>query len=335
MQQIQQKKYVFGHFNADIKEQLLAEKAILCIDENVFQQHEQLFKDFYKIILPSGEAHKNQHTVHQIYNELIAFEADRSTLLVGIGGGVATDITGFVAATYMRGLRCGFIPTTLLAQVDASIGGKNGIDIGVYKNLVGTFLQPEFVFFDTHFLRTLPQQEWINGCAEMIKHACIQDEQLFALLQQHVLTDLQANEKLLLDIIQKNVFIKKRIIEKDPFEKGERKLLNFGHTLGHAIENTYQLFHGQAVAIGMYFACQLSQHLSTFSTKETQQVQNLIHQYHLPHIYSYDIEKIFSILKMDKKRERNDIHFVLLERIGKAHTHKISINDLHDFLAQS
>ena len=175
-------------------------------------------------------------------------------MLVGIGGGVITDLTGYVAAIYMRGLSFGFVPTSILAMVDAAIGGKNGIDVGVYKNIIGTIRQPQFLLYDYSLLKSLPQSEWVNGFAEIVKHACIKDARLFNTLRQNSIRSYQRNSKELGALIKKNVHIKASVVQADEFEKGERRLLNFGHTLGHAIENIYKMPHGHAISIGMVAA---------------------------------------------------------------------------------
>jgi 3-dehydroquinate synthase len=158
----------------------------------------------------------------------------------------------------MRGIRFGFVPTSILAMVDASIGGKNGIDVGTYKNMVGLIRQPEFLLYDYSFLKSLPKAEWINGFAEIIKHACIKDASMFRLLEAYKLNDFQKDKTLLNKLIQRNALLKSKVVVEDEFETGDRKLLNFGHTFGHAIENTYQLPHGHAVAVGMVMACMIS-----------------------------------------------------------------------------
>ena len=176
---------------------------------------------------------------------------------------MVTDITGYAASVYMRGVKFGFVPTSVLAMVDASIGGKNGVDV-IYKNLVGLIKQPEFLLFDYSFLQTLPTEQWINGFAEIIKHACIKDAEMFAFLEENTVGDFMGDSVKLALLIEKNVTIKSEIVVQDEFEKGDRKLLNFGHTLGHAIENTSQLLHGHAVSIGMAAACTISEEINEF-----------------------------------------------------------------------
>ena len=225
---------------------------------------------------------EQQEAVDKIFQQLIAFEADRKTFIVGVGGGVVTDITGYAASVYMRGLKFGFVPTTILAMVDASIGGKNGVDVGIFKNLVGLIKQPEFLLFDYSLLQTLPQEHWINGFAEIIKHACIKDKDLFEILEHESLEHFQSDRNKLANLIERNVAIKTAVVLKDEFEQADRRLLNFGHTLGHAIENNYQLLHGHAISIGMMAACSISVELNHFDLAEKKRIAGLFHQYGLP-----------------------------------------------------
>ncbi|MFV0606172.1 MAG: 3-dehydroquinate synthase [Niabella sp.] len=300
--------------------------AIIITDENVFTAHKNKFKGYNCIVLKPGEEYKIQATVDGIIDTLIKMQADRKSVLIGVGGGVITDITGYAASVYMRGIKFGFVPTSILALVDASIGGKNGIDVGVYKNLVGIINQPSFILHDVTLLRSLPQSEWENGFAEIIKHACIKDAAMFKQLQQRSLQDFMKNKSLLTALIKRNTLIKVNVVQKDEFEKGDRRLLNFGHTLGHAVETQYELLHGQAIAIGMTYACHLSEILTGF--KQTAQVTSLLEQYNLPTYAAFNKKKVFEVLKMDKKRIQKEMNFVLLNKIGKAIIHPIEMKKL-------
>src|SRR6476469_10675994 len=196
-------------------------------------------------------------------------------------------------------------------MVDASIGGKNGIDVGVYKNLVGTIRQPSFILHDLVFLNSLPQAEWINGFAEIIKHACIKDAAMFRELETNSLKKYQDRKVLVCKLIQRNAILKTKVVQQDEFEKGDRKLLNFGHTLGHALENQYELAHGQAISIGMTYACNISKQIIGF--KNAEKVPKFLEQYGLPTYARYDKDKVINVLKMDKKKEKDAINFILLE----------------------
>jgi 3-dehydroquinate synthase len=270
--------------------------------------------------------------VDAVIEKLIEMEADRKTTLVGVGGGVVTDVTGYVASVYMRGLKFGFIPTSILALVDASIGGKNGIDVGVYKNMVGIIRQPAFILHDMVFLNSLPQKEWENGFAEIIKHACIKDAAMFAELESNTLKTYQGRQKTICELIQRNTLIKTKVVQKDEFEKGERRLLNFGHTLGHALETQYELLHGQAISIGMTCACHISEQLTGF--RQTDRVVKVLEQYGLPTYSSFNKQKVFEVLKMDKKRERKEMNYVLLEKIGKGVVKSISLVQLEKIISK-
>ncbi|HWI90710.1 MAG TPA: 3-dehydroquinate synthase [Flavisolibacter sp.] len=322
--------YYFEGRISQIKEVVGSAKTIFVTDENVFAAHEKQFKNKSTIVLKAGEEHKNQSTVDSVIKQLIEMEADRKTVLVGVGGGVVTDITGYVASIYMRGIPFGFIPTSLLAMVDASIGGKNGIDVGVYKNMVGIIRQPSFLLFDPLLLQTLPDSEWRNGFAEIIKHASIRDSAMFKQLQQNDLGFYQKKKKDLHTLIQRNALLKTKVVQQDEFEKGDRKLLNFGHTLGHALENQYDFSHGQAISIGMAYASKLSQKFSGF--KNVEKVVDLLTQYGLPTFTEFDKDKVINVLKMDKKKSKDSINFILLEKIGKAFIKEISIKELYENL---
>src|SRR6187399_1943807 len=211
-----------------LKEIVDKDNTIIITDENVYNAHTKRFKNWNCIVLKPGEEFKVQSTVDSVIEQLLEYEADRKTVLVGVGGGVITDIAGYVASVYMRGLRFGFIPTSLLALVDASIGGKNGIDVGVYKNMVGIIRQPKFLLHDMIFLNTLPQSEWENGFAEIIKHACIKDAAMFRELETSSLKTYQNRKVSICELVQRNVIIKSKVVQKDEFEQGERRLLNFG-----------------------------------------------------------------------------------------------------------
>ncbi len=305
-------------------------KSIILTDENVFAAHAPKFKGWKSIVIPAGEQHKQQATIDKIILEMIALEADRNTMLVGVGGGVVTDMAGYAASIYMRGIGCAYVPTSLLNFVDASIGGKTGVDVGLYKNIVGSFKQPKFIFQDLSLLKTLPDAEWVNGFAEIIKHACIKDKDLFKHLEENDFATFRNDEKILLALIEKNVLQKFKIVQKDEFEKAERKLLNFGHTIGHAIENLYKIPHGHAVAIGMCMAAYISEKENEF--KDTDALQTLIQKYHLPISISFDANKVFELMKMDKKRTTASINFILLDKIGKAIIQPISLQKLKKHL---
>jgi len=314
----------------DLKKIVVPQRSIIITDENIFAAQSKKLKGCDIIVLKSGEEYKIQATVDSVIDQLIQLNADRQTSLIGIGGGMVTDITGYVASVFLRGVPFGFLPTTVLGMVDAAIGGKNGIDVGLYKNMVGTINQPHFLLYDVSFLNTLPVIEWRNGFAEIIKHAAIKDEAMFKMLKENSLKNFKKNKPLLQKLIQRNAFLKIKVVQSDEFEKGERKLLNFGHTLGHALEKKYNLMHGEAVAIGMAMAAKLSEKIVSF--KQTSRLLSLLDKYELPTSADYSKKKIFEILISDKKRDGNNINFILLEKIGKAVIRKISFDQLYKLL---
>lgn len=338
---MRKKTYTFSNsqvdyfFDADFShlEKLVSkEQAVVITDEHIFDKHKRKFKGWNTIVLKPGEAYKVQQTVDMIIDQLIAFGADRKTTLIGVGGGVVTDMTGYVAGVYMRGIACGFVPTSILAMVDASIGGKNGIDVGVYKNMVGLIRQPKFLLYDHSFLKSLPKEEWQNGFAEIIKHACIKDAAMFALLQANSLASFKKDPAKLAALIQRNALIKTKVVVADEFEQADRKLLNFGHTLGHAIENMYELSHGQAISIGMTYASVMSQQILGF--KDAEAVIALLAKYGLPTFADFDKKKAFKTLQMDKKKQAQGISYVLLQKIGKGVIQPLSFQELETILNQ-
>jgi 3-dehydroquinate synthase len=319
-------------FDADfslLNEKLQKDATIFITDENIYAAHAEKFSGWQTIVIKAGEQFKNQQTIDSVINQLINLQADRQTFIVGIGGGVVTDITGFVASVYMRGVKFAFVPTSILAMVDASIGGKNGIDVGVYKNLVGVINHPEFLLYDYSFLETLPDAEWINGFAEIIKHACIKDAEMFHFLETNSLMKFQSSFEDSAAIIKKNVDIKYNVVSQDENETGERKLLNFGHTIGHAIENTSNLSHGNAISIGMVAACRISEEINNFSKAETKRITALLLKYELPVAFTSDKQKTWEILQHDKKKSGSNMSFVVLDKIGSASVKSMPLDHLH------
>jgi len=284
------------------------------------------------ITIGTGEEIKTLETVQDIYVQLLSIPADRSSFIVGIGGGIVCDIAGFVASTFLRGVRFGFVATTLLAQVDAGVGGKNGVNFKGYKNMVGLFHQPEFVICDPEILKTLPQKEISCGLAEIVKHAAIADAGLFAYLEKHaediLALDRQAIEKLVLASVR----IKSSIVSRDETEKGERRLLNFGHTFGHAIEKVSAVAHGEAVSMGMVMASALSVKKGLLSAEEDHRLRVLLKKLKLPNGFESSSQKIFDAVAKDKKRAGDRIHFVLLNGIGNAVVEQIAIEELKETL---
>lgn len=331
-------KTVDCYFDADfslLEDLVSKEKAIIITDENIASLYTKVFEGWKTIVIRPGEENKQQSTVDQVIGELIKLQADRETFIVGVGGGVITDITGYAASVYMRGVKFAFVPTSVLAMVDAAVGGKNGVDVGMYKNLVGVIRHPEFLLYDYTFLKTLPQEEWINGFAEIIKHGCIKDADMFAMLENNSLADFQNSPGNIAALIKRNVEIKYNVVAGDEFEKGERKLLNFGHTLGHAIENFYQIPHGNAVSIGMATACKISEKMNGFAATGSRRVIDLLKKYNLPVDLKFNNEEIWKALLMDKKKSGESMNFILLNKIGDAIIKPIQLQQLKILLSNN
>lgn len=272
------------------------------------------------ITVAAGESMKNMETALSVMTEMLKLGADRSSVLIALGGGVIGDMTGFVASVFMRGIPYIQIPTTLMAQVDSSIGGKTAVDLPEGKNLVGTFYQPQAIYIDLKFLETLPDKEMKNGLAEIIKSGIIEDIGLFNLLASEVQAIRERDRKVLATIIEKTCRVKKGIVELDEREKGLRRILNFGHTLGHAVEaeSRYELSHGEAVSIGIVAAARISEKLYDLPTLDRERIEALIAAIGHPIRISAGLttDGILARLQVDKKRVGHTIHFVLLKKIG-------------------
>lgn len=323
------------HFNepfAKFKEIVGGRKVVFVTDSNVYALYGPMFEGANLIVVPAGESSKTWSSLQHITEQLIQLEADRSSILIGVGGGVITDLTGFTASVYMRGIRFGFVPTTLLGMVDAAIGGKNGVNVGLHKNMLGTITQPEFILIDTGFLQTLPELEWSNGFAEVIKYGCIFDRLLFDQLSTSNLSFFASNLPKTIGVIEACVAWKNKTVQEDQNERGSRKLLNFGHTVGHAIEKLHELPHGHAVSIGMMVACFLSEKQAGLSGEATKMLRQTLLQYQLPTTIAYDADKILQVLKMDKKRSNEQVDFILLEAIGRSRIQSLSFDIIRETL---
>lgn len=304
---------------------------VLLVDENVFCQHHDLFSAHSCITVPSGEQYKTLQTVETIYRELVRLEADRSSLLVGVGGGLATDVAGFVASTYLREVQFGFISTTLLGQVDASIG-KNGVNLDGYKNMIGTIRQPAFVWCDLSLLHTLAQKEYISGIAEVIKYGAILDAGFMNYLSDHMDGLLSLDHAVLEEVVARSVKAKAGMVEQDEKESGRRRVLNFGHTIGHAIERDQKVLHGEAVAVGMVMAAKLSVNLGLLTSGEADRLTALIRAAGLPVDMSLNAEVIFGNIRKDKKKSGKEIHLVLLEGLGNAVVRTVPLKEFKSML---
>lgn len=330
----QNSKVLIGESYLNITDYLPEKKCFLICDENIYHHYGEFIEKFDHIIISCGESIKTWSTIENIVEKLLEFGADRNSFLLGMGGGLVCDVTGFVASVFMRGLEFGFISTSLLSQVDASVGGKNGINFGRLKNMIGVFNPPKFVICDPVLLKTLPKREVRSGFGEVIKHAFIKDYSLyeFLVLNQKELLDL--NPDLMEELLFRAVSIKTDVVESDQFEKGERKKLNFGHTIGHAIENNTDLTHGEAISVGMVLATKLSEELCDLSKEEAQKVTELLQSYELPVTTDISSDIINEFLIKDKKKNRSSIDFILLTKVGEACIKTIPIEDLKSKVIQ-
>jgi 3-dehydroquinate synthase len=307
------------------------EKTAVIVDGNVLRLHGEKLSPYRRLIeIEPGEQQKTLETVNAIYERFLRWELDRASTVIGVGGGMTCDIAGFAASTYLRGIPFAFVPTTLLALVDASVGGKNGVNYHGYKNLVGTFNQPGFVLCDFDFLRTLPYNELKNGIAEAIKSALIADEDLFNYIENNKEEISLLNNDAIQRIVFRSLNVKIDIVSRDETEKGERRKLNFGHTIGHAIEKTMGLQHGEAVSIGMVISARLSEKNGTLARKDVQRIERLLSYFQLPTKLEGDQKAITDAIRKDKKREGGDVYFVLLNGIGKARIEKMKIGRLQE-----
>ncbi len=312
---------------------LPTENVFILTDRNVAHHHRDKFPDFPVYELHPGESSKDLTALEDVYQWLLTQGADRNSFVLGFGGGVVCDIAGFVAATFMRGVQFGFVATSLLAQVDASVGGKNGVNLRGYKNIVGTFTQPGFVLCDTSLLHTLPRDEFINGMAETIKHALIKDATKFGLLEKYNVDIVKQNKTQIDELVRRSVQIKSNIVQADEREAGERRLLNFGHTWGHAVEKVTGIPHGKAVSIGMAFSAHLSEKMTDLSAGEKERILQLLPRYGLPVTEDFDRKEVLGAMLKDKKKEREGVHFILLETIGKAVVRKIPLDIMEKFVS--
>jgi 3-dehydroquinate synthase len=310
----------------------LKQEPLLLIDENVLCQHTDIFEPYRSVTIPSGESYKTLQTVETIYRELVKLETDRTSLIVGVGGGLTTDIAGYVASTFLRGIQFGFISTTLLGQVDASIGGKNGVNLDGYKNMIGNIRQPSFVWCDLTLLGTLARKEYVSGIAEVIKYGLISDVPFLEYLEEHMDSLLRQDPAVLEHVVATSVSIKTDIVQKDEKETGIRKILNFGHTIGHAIERNNILRHGEAVGVGMVLAARLSYLQGFLTTQDVDRVEQLVLAAGLPARFNADPDEVYQNIRKDKKRSGDDIHFIFLKGLGNTMIKPIALSELKTIL---
>lgn len=282
------------------------------------------------ITIPAGEEHKNLDAVKFLYSEFNSNEITRSDIIIALGGGVTGDITGFAAGTYLRGVPYIQVPTTLLSQIDSSVGGKTGVDLDEGKNLAGIFNQPKAVLIDPATLDTVSDEIFCDGMAEAIKYGCIRNRELFEFIETQ---DIKGEA--LLHLIEACVTIKRDIVEKDELDTGDRMILNFGHTIGHAIEkcgNFTKYTHGKAISAGMVKACEIGEALGITQKGTCNRLKNLLSRYNLPLTYSENREDIKKALLSDKKIGHGGINFIFLKHIGESVIIKMPLNAITKFL---
>jgi 3-dehydroquinate synthase len=310
---------------------LNSDKVFILTNPNISDLYSDYFPKNAKVItMPAGEANKNLNTVLDTVRQLIAAEADRKSVIVGFGGGIVCDMTGFIASIYMRGTKFGFVPTTLMAQVDASVGGKNGVNCDGYKNMIGVFNQPDFVLCDPKTLKTLPEREFKAGMAEVIKCGLIVDGSFFAYIENNIDAILKQDKDMIHVIVNKSIEIKANIVKSDEKEAGERKKLNLGHTFGHAIEkySNNTLLHGEAVSVGLVIAAKISELLDLITSEDFVRIKNVLQKTGLPVTTDISPANLLEAIGKDKKRESNAVHFVLNNGTGHSEIREMSFDKL-------
>ena len=271
--------------------------------------------------IPAGEENKNLSEIEKAYEVLIENKFDRHDLIIALGGGVVGDMSGFIAATYLRGIAFIQIPTTLLSQTDSSVGGKTGVDYNGYKNMIGAFYMPRLVYINIKVLDSLDDRQFASGFAEVMKYGLIKDSDFYMWLIDNMYEIEEKDPETLLYMVKKSCDIKRMVVEKDPTEKGERALLNFGHTLGHAIEKhkNFTLFHGECVALGCVAAAFISWKKSLLSMDEYYEIRDMFVPFNLPiSVEDIDIEEVVKLIHSDKKADSDFVRFILLKKVGKA-----------------
>ncbi|MDR1415027.1 MAG: 3-dehydroquinate synthase [Odoribacteraceae bacterium] len=301
---------------------------IIITNPAIRASHPLLFSPFKVIEIGDGEEYKTLDTIKEIITRLLALGADRHTQIVGVGGGIVCDVTGFVASIYMRGCPFALVPTTLLAQVDAAIGGKNGVNYDGYKNIIGLISRPRTVLCDVAFLSTLPAREYNAGLSEIVKAAMISSAPFFGYIERHAEEILQRHPRVLRKLIARAIRTKANIVTIDEKEQGPRRLLNLGHTFAHAIEKHGALPHGEAVSVGICMAARVSLHLGMLTGEEYTRVVNLLAAFQLPTTVDIPVATLLEAIRADKKKAATEIHLILPEGIGKAVDHLLPYTEV-------
>ena len=308
---------------------LLPQKRVIVVsDTNIDRHYHSLIEPYDHVLIGLGETSKTLRTLDVIYRRFIELGVDRSCFVLAVGGGIVTDVAGFAASTFMRGVEFGFISTSLLGQVDASVGGKNGVNVDGYKNMVGTFTQPRFVVCDVNLLRTLSAREFRTGLAEIIKAGVIGDATLFEMLEQADFSSLQRDTERLSEIVYRAVKVKADIVERDERESGDRRLLNLGHTLAHAIEKSSSKFnHGEAVAVGLAMIADVAAKQGLLAVEDKERILNLLQRAGFALEPPVEVRTLLKAVKRDKKAEGDSIHVVFPLGVGNCCVEKMPLEE--------
>ena len=303
-------------------------RVVVVSDATIDRLYHPLLEKYDTVLIGLGESVKTLQTVETIYRRFIELGVDRSTFVLAVGGGIVTDVAGFAASTYMRGLKFGFVSTTLLGQVDASVGGKNGVNVDGYKNMAGTFTQPQFVICDPGLLRTLPDREFRAGLAEVVKAAIIADADLFGRIEKTTFGALRTDADLLTDAVSAAIRVKADIVERDECESGDRRKLNLGHTLAHAIEKcSNRMNHGEAVAVGTALIAGAAVKLGVLSEADRDRIVHVLMQLGFDLTPPVDVKRLLKEVGKDKKNEEGILRIVLPVGIGDCEVRPMKIDD--------
>lgn len=315
---------------AGMGQALRGRRAIAIIDSRVRKLHGDRLYPLESIDISASESEKTLSTIGRIYDGFIDFEVDRKTMIVGIGGGITLDIAGFAASTFLRGLPFMYVPTTLVAQADAAVGGKNGVNHRGYKNMAGIFAQPERVICDHSVLATLGEQDRRNGLVEIVKHAIIGDERLFLLLEDQATGMITFEPDFVREVVFASLSVKTAIVRRDESEGGLRRKLNLGHTIGHAAEKVFHIPHGEAVGIGLTFAARFANKLGQLTNTNMRRILEMLSRLGVPQVPSGEKEAMKDAVRQDKKREGSLLHFVIPQDIGRCVMESVPIEQLEE-----
>ncbi len=315
---------------AVMEQALCGRRAIAVIDGRVRKLHGDRLYPLESIDITASESEKTLSTIGKIYDRFIDCRVDRSTTIVGIGGGITLDIAGFAASTFLRGLPFIYVPTTLVAQADAAVGGKNGVNHRGYKNMAGIFAQPQRVICDHSVLATLDEQDRRNGLIEIVKHAIIGDERLFLLLENRAEEMMTLEPAFVREAVFASLTVKTAIVYRDETEGGMRRKLNLGHTIGHAVEKVFHIPHGEAVGIGLKFAARFANRLGQLSNTNMRRILEMLGRLGVPEAPSGEKEAIKDAVGQDKKREGSLLHFVIPQDIGRCVVESIPLEQLEE-----